>query len=85
MSGVLSGVLHCVAGIRLAGATSEVNIMDVRTGRWEVLNPSGEAPSPRAAHAAAAVGAMVVVQVTSLAWIIESFDFLDDTARPTVQ
>ena len=54
------------AGIRLAGATSEVNIMDVKTGKWEVLHPSGEPPSPRAAHAAAAVGAMVVVQVRLL-------------------
>ncbi|KFM29108.1 Serine/threonine-protein phosphatase BSL3 [Auxenochlorella protothecoides] len=36
--------------------------MDVRTGRWEKWAPQGEPPSPRAAHAAAAVGNMVVVQ-----------------------
>ena len=51
------------AGIRLAGATSDVHIMDVRSGKWEKMAPQGEPPSPRAAHAAAAVGSMVVVQV----------------------
>ena len=55
------------AGIRLAGATSDVHIMDVRTGKWEKMVPHGEPPSPRAAHAAAAVGSMVVVQVGSRA------------------
>mmetsp|Transcript_5958 Transcript_5958/g.17050 ORF Transcript_5958/g.17050 Transcript_5958/m.17050 type:complete len:903 (+) Transcript_5958:293-3001(+) len=49
-------------GIRLAGATSDVHIMDVRSGKWERANTQGEPPSPRAAHAAAAVGSMVVVQ-----------------------
>ncbi|KAK9868860.1 hypothetical protein WJX84_000767 [Apatococcus fuscideae] len=49
-------------GIRLAGATSDVHVLDVRTGRWDKLVPQGEPPSPRAAHAAAAVGSMVVVQ-----------------------
>ncbi|QDZ17857.1 serine/threonine-protein phosphatase [Chloropicon primus] len=49
-------------GIRLAGATSDVHIMQVATGLWERIEPGGEAPSPRAAHAAAAVGHMVVVQ-----------------------
>ena len=53
----------CIVGIRLAGATSDVHIMDVRTGKWEKMAPHGEPPSPRAAHAAAAVGSMVVVQV----------------------
>ena len=53
-------------GIRLAGATSDVHIMDVRTGKWEKMAPHGEPPSPRAAHAAAAVGSMVVVQVRCL-------------------
>ena len=57
---------HCNVGIRLAGATSDVHIMDVRTGKWEKMVPHGEPPSPRAAHAAAAVGSMVVVQVQSL-------------------
>ena len=50
------------SGIRLAGATSDVHIMRVATGEWERLAPVGEPPSPRAAHAAAAVGHMVVVQ-----------------------
>ena len=50
------------AGIRLAGATSDVHILDVRSGRWQKATPLGEHPSPRAAHAAAAVGSMVVVQ-----------------------
>ncbi|PSC71439.1 serine threonine-phosphatase BSL1 [Micractinium conductrix] len=50
------------AGIRLAGATNDVHIMDVRSGKWEKVVPQGEPPSPRAAHAAAAVGNMVVVQ-----------------------
>jgi len=44
------------AGIRLAGATSDVHRFDLRTGSWTKLAPEGEAPSPRAAHAAAAVG-----------------------------
>ena len=39
--------------------------MDVRSGKWEKVTPLGEPPSPRAAHAAAAVGNMVVVQVRS--------------------
>lgn len=51
------------AGIRLAGATNDVHVFDVRTGTWCKISPQGEPPSPRAAHAAAAVGAMVVVQV----------------------
>ena len=38
--------------------------MDVRSGKWERANVQGEPPSPRAAHAAAAVGSMVVVQVS---------------------
>ena len=35
---------------------------DVRSGVWSKLEASGEGPSPRAAHSAAAVGNMVVVQ-----------------------
>ncbi len=50
-------------GIRLAGATNDVHVFDARVGRWEKIVPQGEAPSPRAAHAAAAVGNMVVIQV----------------------
>lgn len=53
------------AGIRLAGATHDVHIFDVRSGKWEKITPQGEPPSPRAAHAAAAVGNMVVIQVHS--------------------
>ena len=62
------------AGIRLAGATSDVHIMDVRTGKWERANVQGEPPSPRAAHAAAAVGSMVVVQVgfAMCSWVVSS-------------
>ena len=36
--------------------------MSAASGLWERIEPGGEAPSPRAAHAAAAVGHMVVVQ-----------------------
>lgn len=54
-------------GIRLAGATSDVHCFDIRSGAWTKLAPEGEAPSPRAAHAAAAVGSMVVVQARSRA------------------
>jgi len=50
------------SGIRLAGATSDVHSFDVRSGVWSKLEASGEGPSPRAAHSAAAVGNMVVVQ-----------------------
>jgi protein phosphatase len=50
------------SGIRLAGATNDVHIFDVKMGKWEKVVPQGDAPSPRAAHAAAAVGNMVVVQ-----------------------
>ena len=56
------------SGIRLAGATNSVHVMDVRSGKWEQVSPSGEAPSPRAAHAAAAVGTMVVIQVRTMAF-----------------
>lgn len=54
------------AGIRLAGATNDVHIFDIRSGKWEKVTPIGEPPSPRAAHAAAAVGNMVVIQVRSI-------------------
>ncbi len=54
-------------GIRLAGATSDVHCFDIRSGAWTKLAPEGEAPSPRAAHAAAAVGSMVVVQARDFA------------------
>ncbi|XP_071701460.1 serine/threonine-protein phosphatase BSL1-like [Rutidosis leptorrhynchoides] len=49
-------------GIRLAGVTNSVHSYDVHTKKWTRMRPAGEAPSPRAAHAAAAVGTMVVFQ-----------------------
>jgi len=39
-----------------------VHSFDVHSGVWSKLAPLGDAPSPRAAHAAAAVGSMVVMQ-----------------------
>ncbi|KAH7282446.1 hypothetical protein KP509_35G030800 [Ceratopteris richardii] len=50
------------AGVRLAGATADIHCYDVNSNRWSRLNPIGEPPSPRAAHAATAVGTMVVIQ-----------------------
>ncbi|KAL3849811.1 hypothetical protein ACJIZ3_011693 [Penstemon smallii] len=50
------------AGIRLAGVTNSVHSYDVLTRKWTRLQPAGEPPSPRAAHTAAAVGTMVVIQ-----------------------
>ncbi|CAL5353880.1 unnamed protein product [Camellia sinensis] len=49
-------------GIRLSGVTNSVHSYDVLTRKWTRLRPAGEPPSPRAAHAAAAVGTMVVFQ-----------------------
>lgn len=49
-------------GIRLAGATADVHSYDILSKRWTRLNPVGDPPSPRAAHAATAVGTMVVIQ-----------------------
>ncbi|XP_052186702.1 serine/threonine-protein phosphatase BSL1-like isoform X2 [Diospyros lotus] len=51
-----------VPGIRLAGVTNSIHSYDVLTRKWTRLRPAGEPPSPRAAHAAAAVGTMVVFQ-----------------------
>ncbi|KAJ9521431.1 hypothetical protein QJQ45_008757 [Haematococcus lacustris] len=65
--GDLSKARLVLFGIRLAGATNDVHIFDVRNGKWDKITPLGEPPSPRAAHAAAAVGNMVVIQVTQLA------------------
>ncbi|KZV54338.1 hypothetical protein F511_03593 [Dorcoceras hygrometricum] len=48
------------SGIRLAGVTNSIHSYDVLTRNR--LRPAGEPPSPRAAHAAAAVGTMVVFQ-----------------------
>ncbi|KAI4329747.1 hypothetical protein MLD38_028095 [Melastoma candidum] len=49
-------------GIRLAGVTNSVHSYDVLTQKWTRIKPAGDPPSPRAAHAAAAVGTMVVFQ-----------------------
>ncbi|KAJ7513888.1 hypothetical protein O6H91_23G018500 [Diphasiastrum complanatum] len=50
------------AGIRLAGATADIHCFDVLSNKWTRLNAVGDPPSPRAAHAATAVGSMVVIQ-----------------------
>ncbi|KAJ7551928.1 hypothetical protein O6H91_06G034900 [Diphasiastrum complanatum] len=50
------------AGIRLAGATADVHCFDILSNKWKRINPVGDPPSPRAAHAATAVGSMVVIQ-----------------------
>ncbi|KAK6940892.1 hypothetical protein RJ641_030423 [Dillenia turbinata] len=56
------GATSSAPGIRLAGVTNSVHSYDVLTRKWTRLRPAGEPPSPRAAHAAAAVGTMVVFQ-----------------------
>ncbi|GJM94573.1 hypothetical protein PR202_ga11230 [Eleusine coracana subsp. coracana] len=50
------------AGRGLAGVTNSVHSYDVETRKWTRMHPAGEPPSPRAAHAAACVGTMVVFQ-----------------------
>ncbi|KAL2900532.1 Serine/threonine-protein phosphatase BSL1 [Bienertia sinuspersici] len=57
-----SGASSSTPGIRLAGVTNSVHSYDVLTKRWSRIRPAGDPPSPRAAHAAAAVGTMVVFQ-----------------------
>jgi hypothetical protein len=59
-------------GIRLAGATNDVHVMDFPTGKWSKIEPLGELPAPRAAHAAVAVGSMMVVQVR---WPFDAIGF----------
>ncbi|KAK1278462.1 Serine/threonine-protein phosphatase BSL1 [Acorus gramineus] len=56
------GASSTPAGIRLAGVTNSVHSYDVLTRKWIRIKPAGDPPSPRAAHAAAAVGTMVVFQ-----------------------
>ncbi|KAI3668222.1 hypothetical protein L6452_43299 [Arctium lappa] len=56
------GPSSAVPGIRLDGVTNSVHVYDVLTRKWTRIRPAGEPPSPRAAHAAAAVGTMVVFQ-----------------------
>ncbi|KAJ7545490.1 hypothetical protein O6H91_09G122400 [Diphasiastrum complanatum] len=46
----------------LAGATADVHCFDILSNKWKRINPVGDPPSPRAAHAATAVGSMVVIQ-----------------------
>ncbi|KAM7276782.1 hypothetical protein ACFE04_018648 [Oxalis oulophora] len=56
------GSASAAPGIRLAGVTNSIHSYDVLTRKWTRLKPAGEPPSPRAAHAGAAVGTMVVFQ-----------------------
>ncbi|GLU03448.1 hypothetical protein SLE2022_206490 [Rubroshorea leprosula] len=58
----IEGGSSSAPGIRLAGVTNSVHSYDVITRKWTRIIPAGEPPSPRAAHAAAAVGTMVVFQ-----------------------
>ncbi|KAJ1435718.1 Serine/threonine-specific protein phosphatase/bi [Sesbania bispinosa] len=58
----IEGGSSSAPGIRLAGVTNSVHSYDVQTKKWTRIKPAGEPPSPRAAHAAAAVGTMVVFQ-----------------------
>ncbi|KAE8676460.1 Serine/threonine-protein phosphatase BSL2 [Hibiscus syriacus] len=56
------GASSSAPGIRLADVTNSVHSYDVLTRKWTRIRPAGEPPSPRAAHAATAVGTMVVFQ-----------------------
>lgn len=56
------GAASSAPGIRLAGVTNSVHSYDVLTRKWTRIRPAGDPPSPRAAHAAATVGTMVVFQ-----------------------
>ncbi|KAK9726180.1 hypothetical protein RND81_05G195900 [Saponaria officinalis] len=56
------GAASSAPGIRLAGVTNSVHSYDISTKKWARIRPAGDPPSPRAAHAAAAVGTMVVFQ-----------------------
>uniref|UniRef100_A0A5B6YPA9 Serine/threonine-protein phosphatase n=1 Tax=Davidia involucrata TaxID=16924 RepID=A0A5B6YPA9_DAVIN len=56
------GASSSAPGIRLAGVTNSVHSYDVLTRKWTRIRPAGDPPSHRAAHAAAAVGTMVVFQ-----------------------
>ncbi|CAL0300562.1 unnamed protein product [Lupinus luteus] len=58
----IEGGSSSAPGIRLAGVTNSVHSYDVLTRKWTSIKPSGDPPSPRAAHAAAVVGTMVVFQ-----------------------
>lgn len=56
------GASSSAPGIRLAGVTNSVHSYDILTRKWTRIRPAGDPPSHRAAHAAAAVGTMVVFQ-----------------------
>lgn len=56
------GISSSAPGIRLAGVTNLVHSYDILTRKWTRIRPAGDPPSPRAAHAAATVGTMVVFQ-----------------------
>lgn len=58
----IEGGSSSTPGIRLAGVTNTVHSYDIQTKKWTRIKPAGEPPSPRAAHAAATVGTMVVFQ-----------------------
>ncbi|KAM0056893.1 putative protein-serine/threonine phosphatase [Helianthus debilis subsp. tardiflorus] len=53
------GPSSAVPGIRLDGVTNSVHVYDLLTRKWTRIQPAGEVPSPKAAHAAAVVGTMV--------------------------
>lgn len=43
---------------------------------YDRIKPAGEPPSPRAAHTAAAVGTMVVFQVSGISLVMGKFCFV---------
>lgn len=50
------------AWVKLSGATNELHVLDPYDGEWGRLTCGGDVPTPRAAHGAATVGGMLVVQ-----------------------
>ncbi|GFZ04657.1 BRI1 suppressor 1 (BSU1)-like 1 [Actinidia rufa] len=65
VTAIEGGAASSDPGIRLAGVTNAIHSYDILTRKWTrhvLLRPAGDPPSPRAAHAAAAVGTMVVFQ-----------------------
>ncbi|GAU30682.1 hypothetical protein TSUD_39060 [Trifolium subterraneum] len=58
----IEGGSSSAPGIRLDGVTNSVHSYDIDTKKWTRIKPAGDPPSPRAAHAAATVGTMVVFQ-----------------------
>nr|pir probable phosphoprotein phosphatase (EC 3.1.3.16) F21B7.27 - Arabidopsis thaliana [Arabidopsis thaliana] len=48
--------------ISLDGVTNSVHSFDVLTRKWTRLNPIGDVPSPRACHAAALYGTLILIQ-----------------------